>query len=1426
MSADHIPSEGSVSEEKTGDQAPSASPAALRYKPLRLRTNSNLGQVLIGEDENLHREVALQRIPQGPAADTESRRRCLHEAEIVGRLEHAGIVPLYGLGQDTHGRPCYAMRFVQGESLQDAIDNYHIAEAHGRNPREQRRALRQLLGSFVTACKTMAYAHSQGVIHCDLKPAHIMLGPYGQTLVVDWGRARSSEEDATAALPQEASLASSPAGAAGELEVGSVVSAPAYCSPELLAGRWEEVGPASDIFSLGATLYYLLTNELPYHGAEVSRIIAQASAGQVIPPRQHDWNVPRALEAICLKAMDHKPERRYPTALALAEDVECWLADEPVAAYPERRKERLVRTGRRHPGAVTLMIVLGAIAATSIIGWVKYGEETQRQRAEERSTFVRVTNGEALLDQGDPYGALLWFAQALAEEKRGSNHEEAHRVRLAAMLARCPRLTHVWQHEGSVRSVEFSRDGRRVVSASDDQTARIWDVTGDTPTPPPLKHKGRVLHASFSLDGSRVVTACEDDTAQVWDAVGGVAVGPPLKHEGPVAHAWFSPDGRRVVTASGDKTARVWDAASGQPITPPLRHINPVEDAKLSPDGRRVVTASGNQARVWDAASGKPVTAPLKHNSRVICASFSADGARVLVASEDETQVWDASTGQPVTPAIKHEKKQTHATFSADGRRVFTGSHDGMGRIWDVAGGHPVGPPMKLGGQLLHASSSPDGRRLVTACGSNFFPGEARVWDATNGQPLTLPMRHPGFVLHASFSPGGQSIVTACADHTVCIWEPASEQALGLVLKHNISVMQPTFSPDGKRVLTASDKEVKVWDAATGQPLTPPLKHDRPASQASFSPNGRQVLTVSANEARVWDAATGQPVTAPLSHKGRVKHATFSPDGRRLVTVSSDATAQVWDATTGLAVTPPLRAQAVVYDATFSPDGRRVITACSSQKVQAWNATTGAAIGSLVTLNEAVRFRPTNAQRSPPVAPQGHNPWQLDKSSLSPDGHRLVTVRWSEAQLWDPASGQPVARPLKHHGDVLHAEFSSDGRRIVTGGIHWGAGGEARVWDAVSGEPVTPPLKQRGRVEAASFSADGRFVVTVSEEEARVWDATSGLLLIPPLKHPAGMKQAALSPDGRRVITTGPKTAQVWHLIPDGRPAADFVPLAELLAGYRLDAQGGLNRLDLDTWLSVWDNLGQNPAPFAPSPKVIRARQREEAAACVGAHLWEAALRHLDPVIEAEPGNAWFRSSRGQAHAALGHWTKAETDFRKSLELKADVGVTGWHLLCLARAGAWDEHRKVCAQLLERPELADDSEAANVVAWFCVRFGEGSVNPTRPLKLLEPAVAVTPADFKTLGAALYRAGRYADAIGKLEGGMDLQGSGGTAADWLFLALAHQKLNHAEEAKKWLSKAQQSRLKEENAEGENLAWDQRVEMQLLHAEAEAVIGKAP
>ncbi|WP_169977173.1 serine/threonine-protein kinase, partial [Tautonia rosea] len=355
---------------------PSPEQERRRYRVVRPHARGGLGEVSVALDTELNREVALKQILGLRADGDADRRRFVFEAEVTGGLEHPGIVPVYSLGNDPEtGRPYYAMRFIRGDSLRDAIAAYHADEAKRAGPSERSLGLRRLLSQFIDACNAIAYAHDRGVLHRDLKPANIMVGKYGETLVVDWGLAKVVGRPEEPTEPRDEPSLRPPSGSdLQETLPGSALGTPQYMPPEQAEGRLDMLGPPSDVYSLGATLYTILVGRPAFPQESTAEVLAAVRRGDFAPPRSVDPAIPRSLEAICLKAMALRPEDRYGSAKALAEDLEHWLADEPVAARPDPPLVRAGRWARRHKplvaGAAGLLLaaVVGLAVGATLLG--------------------------------------------------------------------------------------------------------------------------------------------------------------------------------------------------------------------------------------------------------------------------------------------------------------------------------------------------------------------------------------------------------------------------------------------------------------------------------------------------------------------------------------------------------------------------------------------------------------------------------------------------------------------------------------------------------------------------------------------------------------------------------------------------------------------------------------------------------------------------------------------------------------------------------------------------------------------------------------------------------------------------------------------------------------------------------------------------
>ncbi len=700
-----------------------------RFPIVRPHARGGLGEVFVALDPELDRHVALKELQAHHAYDPSSQARFLREARVTGRLEHPGIVPVYGLGRHADGRPYYVMRFIEGETLSQAIERFHGQEGMLRDkPAGREIAFRRLLRSLVDACNAVAYAHSRGVVHRDLKPENIMLGRFGETLVVDWGIAKAFAEP-----PGEAADGSSPDPLADDASLtrpGSAIGTPQYMSPEQASGELERVGPASDVYSLGATFYCLLVGHGPFSSGGVADVLHRVGRGIFPAPRRLRRSIDPALEALCLKAMALRPEGRLAGPLALAEGIEAWMADVRHRSEQEQAAHDVKRSMAR------LCI----------------------ERAHNR--FDREQHDEG----------MLWLARALEHVPPDApGLDRAVRASLGGWHAGAKRIERTLAHGGVVHGVVFSPDGRSLATVCDDRLARLWDLAKGAPLSAPMGHDDDVHAIAFHPDGTMIATVGRDGALRRWEAVTGTSIGVALRHEAPVTVVRFSPDGSTIATASRSNATCLWDAATGSAIdaTSTTGHDTAVLDIAFHPDGT-LLAASGDDGQVWlrETATGRRLDATLSHEAAVPSLVFGRDGRTLLTGCRDgRARLWDLS-GSSLLVEFPHRAEVGRVAVSPDGGSAATACHDGTARLWDLATGKPIGEPMTHRARVDCVAFSHDGSMVAT--GSQ--DGSGRLWDAGTALPIGPSLEHRGAVHAMAFSPDGRRLATACSDGHARCW--------------------------------------------------------------------------------------------------------------------------------------------------------------------------------------------------------------------------------------------------------------------------------------------------------------------------------------------------------------------------------------------------------------------------------------------------------------------------------------------------------------------------------------------------------------------------------------------------------------------------------------------------------------------------------
>lgn len=645
----------------------------------------------------------------------------------------------------------------------------------------------------------------------------------------------------------------------------------------------------------------------------------------------------------------------------------------------------------------------------------------------------------------------------------------------ALLTAQSARLVLPIGHTKQVNFAQFSPDGKKLITVSDDKTAKLWDVATGSILADLFGHKTNIKSAQFSPDGLKVVTASEDGTARIWDAVTGNLLA-SLQLGLPVNSALFSPPspadptgGSRLLTASFDDTLRVWNVATGTVIMKLPGHKDYIWQAAYNKDGTKAVSAATDKtAIVWDMEKGTPLVKLTGHTDIIDNAEFSSDGKKIITTSLDYScRVWNALTGEQLLEIKGPDAIITSAHFNPDGSRILSVMPGNKAVVWDAVTGKKLFEMKGHKGPVKSAEYSPDGKMIVTASED----GNAATWNASNGSLVDVLAAHLNIVNYAAFSNDSKKIVTASADKSAIIWNAATGKIMTDMLGLSSYVSSARFSKDGKTIVTTSyDYTLRQWDATSGRFMRDLSLPDVVFGVECSRDGKKMVVACGDSTAYVYNYNTGSKIFRLKGHRDVVRNAQFSPDGNKVVTASWDRTAKVWSGINGKLLLTLKHAKGV-QSACFSPDGKNIVTASWDKLLRVWDATTGRLVRTLTSTGAGeVMFG----------------------AEYSPDGKTILGCGDGySATLWPAAGGKPL-RILDGHEDmVLTARFSPDGKRAIT----TSADNTAVVWDLATGAKLFVLKGHEGDVSNAAFSSDGKKIITSSSDNTcKIWDAQTGAL--------------------------------------------------------------------------------------------------------------------------------------------------------------------------------------------------------------------------------------------------------------------------------------------------------------------------------------------
>lgn len=1008
-------------------------PRIAGYEVESVLGRGGMGLVYRAKHLKLNRTVALKMLLSGAYASPQELARFLRESQAVAALQHPNIVQVHDAGE-LDGRPYFTMEFVGGGSL---------AEDLAGAPQSARRSAEMVS----TLASAVQLAHKNGIIHRDLKPANILLTSDGTPKIADFGLAWQADTGPELTM------------------IGARIGTPSYMAPEQAMGKLGSIGPSADIYALGAILYEMLTGRPPFRAETAIETERQVILLDAVRPSRLNANAPRDLETVCLKCLRKDPARRYLSAADLADDLQRYLAGQPVQARPVGWAEVTWRWGCRNrsvAGALlSILLLLVLIIAGSV--WaaahfrelngkhhqlaIKNGRLAEQQRLlalekererEKVAALHKLAEARGKRLRSNLYFTEMNLAGQAANFASGLGPASERLLRWDQELPdlrgwewyylnglRHRSLLTFRGHFRGVFGIALSPDGEQLASAGLDRSICLWKVAGERLPRRLFGHERDVSAVSWSPDGKRLASAGWDRTVRIWDVAAASQIACLTGHSSEVFSVEWSPDGTLLASGGNDHEVHIWDVAQGTSRSILRGHHEGVSRVAWSPDGQRLASGGRDAViRIWDVATGNSIHHITAHLNWIHQVAWSPDGSSLASASNDDSlKIWDSKSGLLQATLTGHSQGVTGVAWSPDGKRLATASDDQTLKIWSVSGGPAEftlrGHRAPLSAVLWHRS----GDRLV----SSAYDGTVKIWDLSAGPETPVLKCHGDSLRALAWCPVDPELCASGAGNGVIqVWDMTRREVHWTGRGEDSSwVRSLTWHPAANRLAAASENGViRIWNLDTKAEPTVLTGHDGIVSSIAWNSNGRWLASGGYDSTiRIWDVQSGS-CKHVLRHLYSVYSVAWSPDGRWLASASEDRTVKIWDATTLAEVFCYRGHTTQVVALTWSPDSTTVASSGYDQAIRIWNAATGKT--SLVL--------------------HGHTS-NIAQVLWSPDGKRVASVGTDSTKVWDAETGKE-AISLPSEGRRMNAVTWSPNGKILAAGS---ADGQISIYNATPG---------------------------------------------------------------------------------------------------------------------------------------------------------------------------------------------------------------------------------------------------------------------------------------------------------------------------------------------------------------------------------------